>query len=48
MISGCHHGVNDIFVFVCCYAVLMGSYQRLVQPVSPIFMGQADWANRLF
>jgi len=33
---------------VGCYAVLMGSYQCLVQRISPIFMGQADGTDRLF
>ena len=39
MILGSHHGVNEILIFVGCYAVLMGSHQRLVQPISSIFMG---------
>jgi len=47
MISGSHHGVKEILVFLGCYAVLMGSHQRLVQPVCPIFMGQADGTDRL-
>ena len=47
MISGFHHGVNEIFAFVGCYAVLMGSYRCLVQPLSSIFMGQADGTDRL-
>jgi hypothetical protein len=41
LISDLHHGVNEVFTLLGCYALLIGSYQHFVQPIGLIFKGQA-------